>query len=80
LSALRWVLKRITGTPEQLWDLNRQLENKIARQWRAIRNLVAYQQRIAVTDNELDALIDAGTLAGNSKDGCRIILEGTPAI
>ena len=69
LSALRWVLRRITVTPEQLWDLNRQLENKIARQRRVIRNLVAYQQRIALTDNELEALIDAASLSENAESG-----------
>ena len=69
LSALRWALNRITVASDQLWDLNRRLEQKIARQRRVIRNLVAYQQRIALTDNELDALIDAAALSDNSKDG-----------
>jgi hypothetical protein len=66
LSALRWAITRITtATPEHLWNLVRQLEQKIARQRRAIRNLVAYQQRIALTDNELDALVDAASLPEN---------------
>ena len=69
LSALRWAIRRITtAAPEQLWNLIRQLEEKIARQRRAIRNLVAYQQRIALTDNELDALVDAASVP-NSKKG-----------
>jgi uncharacterized coiled-coil protein SlyX len=68
LSALRWAIRRITtATPEQLWNLIRQLEEKIARQRRAIRNLVAYQQRIALTDNELDALVDAGSSSENAE-------------
>jgi uncharacterized coiled-coil protein SlyX len=63
LSALRWAIRRITVGPEQVWELNRQLEQKIARQRLAIRKLVAYQQRIALTDDELDALVDAGSLS-----------------
>src|ERR1700693_4620153 len=68
LSALRWAIRRITtATPEQLWKLILQLEEKIARQRRVIRNLVAYQQRIALTDNELDALVDAASPPENTK-------------
>jgi uncharacterized coiled-coil protein SlyX len=62
LSALRWAIRRITVGPEQLWDLNGRLEEKIAKQRLVIRNLLAYQQRIAVTDNELDAIVDAASL------------------
>jgi len=69
LSALRWAITRITTCPEQLWNLTRKLETKIARQRRVIRNLVAYQQRIAPTDNELDALIDAASLSENAAVG-----------
>jgi uncharacterized coiled-coil protein SlyX len=62
LSALRWAIRRIkTATPEQLWNLVLQLEEKIARQRRTIRNLAAYQQRIALTDNKLEALVDAAS-------------------
>jgi hypothetical protein len=67
LSALRWAITRITITPEQLWELNRQLEGKIASQRRVIRNLVAYQQRIALTDNELDALVEAASSSESSQ-------------
>ena len=70
LSALRWAIRRITtATPEQLWNLIRRLEEKIAKQRRVIRNLVAYQQRIALTDNELDALVDAGSSSENAEGG-----------
>jgi hypothetical protein len=61
LSALRWAMQRITVSQEQLWDMNSRLEQKIARQRRVIRNLLAYQHQIAVTDNELDALVDAAS-------------------
>ena len=67
LSALRWAIRRITLGPEQVWELNRQLEQKIARQRLAIRKLVAYQQRIALTDDELDALVDAGSLSDENQ-------------
>jgi uncharacterized coiled-coil protein SlyX len=69
LSALRWAIRRVTATPEQLWNLILQLEEKIARQRRTIRNLVAYQQRIALTDNELDALVDAASPPENAENG-----------
>ena len=70
LSALRWAIRRIkTATPEQLWNLVLQLEEKIAKQRRVIRNLVAYQQRIALTDNELDALVDAASLPKSAESG-----------
>ena len=70
LSALRWAIRRITtATPEQLWNLVLQLEEKIAKQRRVIRNLVAYQQRIALTDNELDALVDAASPPENAESG-----------
>ena len=70
LSALRWAIKRImTVTPEQLWNLVLQLEERIAKQRRVIRNLVAYQQRIALTDNELDALVDAASLPKSAESG-----------
>ena len=67
LSALRWAIRRITVGPEELWDLNRHLEERIARQRRVIRNLVAYQQRIALTDDELEALVDAASLGDSSQ-------------
>src|SRR5664279_2661884 len=66
LSALRWAIRRVTAAPEQLWNLILQLEEKIARQRRTIRNLVASQQRIALTDNELDALVDAASPPENA--------------
>jgi len=69
-AALRWAIRRITtATPEQLWNLVRLLEEKIAKQRRVIRNLVAYQQRIALTDNELDALVDAASSPENTETG-----------
>jgi len=67
LSALRWAITRISVDPEQPYNLKLRLEEKIARQRRVIRNLLAYQQRIAVTDNELDALIDAASLPESAK-------------
>ena len=68
LSALRWAIRRIkTATPEQLWNLVLQLEGKIARQRRVIRNVVAYQQRIALTDNELETLVDPASSPENAE-------------
>jgi hypothetical protein len=65
LSALRWAIERITTSPDALWDENRRLQAKITNQRMVIRNLVAYQQRISLSDEELDALIDAAMLAGD---------------
>jgi hypothetical protein len=67
LSALRWAIERLKTSPEALWDLNRQLKEKIERQRLAIRKLIAYQHRIALTDNELDAVVDAASL-GEAED------------
>lgn len=59
LSALRWAIQRIQTPPDHLFDDNRRLQNRIQMQRKVIRNLVAYQHRIPLTDAELDALIDA---------------------
>ena len=68
LSALRWAIERITIGAEQLRNRNAQLERKIANQRKLIRNLIAYQQRIALTDEELEALVDAASWPGTDKD------------
>ena len=68
LSALRWAIERIAMGPEQLWTLNGQLERRIANQRKVIRNLVAYQQRIALTDEELEALVDAAAQPNPGND------------
>jgi hypothetical protein len=73
LSALRWALERITMSPDDLWAECRVLQRKIANQRKVIRNLVAYQHRIALDDDELDALVDAAVLGdegGRDDHGC----------
>ena len=59
LSAIRWAIERLTTEPSDVFDANRKLKLKIQRQALVIRKLLAYQHRIAVTDEEIEALADA---------------------
>ena len=68
LSALRWAIEQLTHIQDELRTENRSLRSRIANQRKVIRNLVAYQQRIALSEEELDTLVDAAALGDAGSD------------
>jgi len=69
LSALRWAIEQLTTRRDELSNEKNRLQTKIANQRQAIRNLVAYQHRITLSEEELDALVDAGVLGASRQIG-----------